>query len=144
MIPDFDYNTVPYNYLHCVQAQCPHAANCLHHQVTLHITPDPKTLSIINPAYVAGKEKDCPFFQPDRFSQFACGITHLLDNIPHVEALEIKEALYKYFKRNMYYRIRSKERLIKPEEQEFIRQLFRNKEIQIEPVFDEYIEQYEW
>ena len=37
-----------------------------------------------------------------------------------------------------------KERLLKPKEQEYIRQLFLKRGIKEEPVYDEYVEQYEW
>lgn len=110
----------------------------------MHADPELMYLSVVNPAYVAGKEKNCPCFQSDHISRFASGITHLLDKIPHVQAVRLRSALYSHFGRNMYYRIRNKERLIRPEEQEFIRQLFLKNGINEEPAFDEYVELYDW
>ena len=46
--------------------------------------------------------------------------------------------------RATYYRCWRKERLIKPGEQERIRQIFLKWGINEEPVYDEYVEQYEW
>ena len=46
--------------------------------------------------------------------------------------------------RTTYYRCYRKERLLKPKEQEYIRQLFLKRGIKEEPVYDEYVEQYEW
>lgn len=144
MEKDFDYNSIPKTYLYCLNAQCPHSAQCLRHQVAMHADPELMYLSVVNPAYVAGKEKNCPCFQSDHISRFASGITHLLDKIPHVQAVRLRSALYSHFGRNMYYRIRNKERLIRPEEQEFIRQLFLKNGINEEPAFDEYVELYDW
>lgn len=144
MEKDFDYNTVPKTYLHCLNAHCPHTAKCLRYQVSQHITPETVSISVLNPTHVAGKEQKCAYFQPDRLSHFTLGITHLLDKLPHTEALRFKEEIYNYFHRNMYYRVYNKERLIRPKEQEFIRQLFLRNGIKEEPVFDEYVDQYDW
>lgn len=39
--------------------------------------------------------------------RYASGITHLLDKIPHAEALVIKREIYNFLGRNMYYRIKT-------------------------------------
>ena len=52
--------------------------------------------------------------------------------------------MLEYFGRNSYYRFLRKERLISPSEQKYIRQLFRKRGIEDEPVYDEYLERYEW
>jgi len=83
------------------------------------------------------------YFQTDFLSRLALGITHIFDDLPHAKALEIKQILYNHFKRNMYYRIRSKQRPIRPEEQVYIYQVFRKNGIKKEPQFDEYFEQYD-
>ena len=80
----------------------------------------------------------------DKKKRFALGITHLLDSVPHKEALGIKRELMAELNRTTYYRCYRKERLLKPKEQEYIRQLFLKSGIKEEPVYDEYVEQYEW
>ena len=52
--------------------------------------------------------------------------------------------MLEHFGRNAYYRFRRKEQLITPSEQKYIRQLFRKKGITDEPIYDEYVERYEW
>ena len=76
--------------------------------------------------------------------QYTSGITHLLDSIPYSDAIVIKQQMLEYFGRNSYYRFLRKERLISPSEQKHIRQLFRKRGIEDEPVYDEYLERYEW
>ena len=56
----------------------------------------------------------------------------------------IHQQMLEYFGRNSYYRFLRKERLISPSEQKYIRQLFRKRGIEDEPVYDEYLERYEW
>ncbi|MDH6306389.1 hypothetical protein M2459_000376 [Parabacteroides sp. PF5-5] len=143
MKENFNYKDVPWDYLHCLNAQCPRSADCLRFQVTLHTDQDRSSFSIVNPAYVAARE-ECPFFHLDRLTHFALGMRRLFDKVPHAKALKIRNILYHHFERSMYYRIRNKVRLITPKEQAFIRQVFLNEGIQEEPVFDEYVDQYDW
>lgn len=49
-----------------------------------------------------------------------------------------------HFKQATYYRCRRKERMLDPSEQEYIRKLFVSKGIKELPVYDEYIEKYDW
>ena len=143
MNDDFNYKQVPRNYTHCLNAQCPRSADCLHFLVTRHVDKETRYFSVVNPAYVA-EQKECPYFQPDRLIRFAIGITHLFDNLPHTKAVKIKKTMYSYFGRNAYYRTLHKQRLIKPEEQDFIRQTFVKEGVAEQPAFDEYIDQYVW
>ena len=144
MKEDFNYNEVPGNYLHCLHAQCPRSADCLRFQVTHHVYPTIASISVINPNHVVGKEEACPNYQPDKLSRFALGITRLYDNIPYAKAVKIKQMLLSHFQRNMYSRIRKKERYISPEDQQTIRNILQKEEIKEEPVFDEYIYKYAW
>lgn len=145
MKPDFDYQSVPFHYVHCFNKQCERAVNCLHYQVTLHLPScECCTLTALNPAYTVPVGEDCRYFSSDQLQQFALGMTHLLDDVPLQVATVLKRQLMAYFGRATYYRCWRKERLIKPAEQECIRRLFRKNGITAEPVFDECIEQYAW
>lgn len=144
MKADFDYQTVPYNFTHCLHAQCPQADTCLRHQVALRIPYECERITIINPARTLSAGESCPYFAPDKLQRFALGITHLLDSIPHSDAIAIKNQMLERFQRNMYYRFSRKEHLISPTDQKYIRQLFLSRGITSEPVFDEYVEQYGW
>lgn len=144
MEKDFNYTSAPKVYLFCLNAQCPQAAQCLRYQASQHINPERVIISVINPAHLTGITKECSYFQPNRLARYALGITHLLDKLPHTDALRLKKEIYNHFQRNMYYRIYNKERLIHPREQEFIRKLFLQIGIEEEPLFDEYIDKYDW
>ncbi|WP_455586672.1 DUF6078 family protein [Bacteroides sp.] len=145
MKTNFDYHSVPYNFVHCINKQCLHAADCLRHQVALRIPSECEIVCIINPAYATSAGKDsCKFFKADKLMRFASGITHLLDSVPHSDAIVIKQQMLEYFGRNSYYRFLRKERLVNPSEQKYIRQLFHKRGITNEPVYDEYVERYEW
>ena len=143
MNKNFNYKEVPKNYMHCLNAQCLQSAHCLRFKAARHAGQATASFLVVNPAHVANAD-ECQFFQSAHFVQFARGITHLLNNLPHAQHIKIKRSLYNHFNKNVFYRILNKQRLIKPEEQEFIRQLFIQEEIAEEPVFDEYVELYNW
>lgn len=144
MKPDFDYATVPYGFAHCLNDQCPRAGQCLRRLVVNHIPAECETINLVTPAYAATHGENCRYFLPDQLQKFAQGITHLLDNVTHSDAVVLRDQIYSYFKRNTYYRIRNKERLIFPEEQAYIRHLFLKKGITEEPVYDNIVEKYMW
>lgn len=144
MKPDFNYNTVPYQFAHCLNDQCPRAGECLRHLIVRHIPAECETVNIVAPMYATANSESCSYFRQDKSVKFAQGITHLLDNVAHADAVILRDQLYTYFKRNTYYRIRNKERLIQPDEQEYIRKLFLKRGITEEPIYDEWIEGYKW
>jgi len=131
--------------MYCTFAQCVRANDCLRRQMMARITTSgPLSIVIVNPARIPGDGADCPHFQADCIVRFALGVTHLLDNIPYSKIRPLKRELISYFKKTTYYRIQEKERRISPGEQAFIRQLFARYEINEEPRFDRYIDEYDW
>jgi hypothetical protein len=143
MKKDFDYKDVPQGYLHCLHAGCPRSADCLRFKVGAAVHEDIPYFSILNPAYVT-KQKECNFFQPDELVRCAYGISHLYDNLLHKQYLKIKKIIHDYLGHSHYYRVRNKLLPIKPEEQAFIRELFIKEGIETEPLFDEYVEHYDF
>ena len=143
MKENFDYNEVPQNYLHCLNASCRYSADCLRFKIGTLVNNKVASFAIVNPAYIAEQE-ECLYFQPDSLIRYAFGITHLYDNLPHTLYPKIKKQIYNHFGHSYYYRIRKKILPIKPEDQDFIRKLFIKAGIDAEPVFDEYREQYDF
>lgn len=144
MKPDFDYQSVPYDFVHCLNERCERAGQCLRRQVALHLTSDRKFVQIVNPLNMGSAGGNCPHFKEDRLLRYAQGMVHLYDKLTCLEAADVKSAVYGYLGRNMYYRSRNGGRLITPEEQSFIRKAFQRAGIQAEPVFDSYREEYDW
>ncbi len=141
MKENFDYKDVPAGYDHCLNAPCLRSAECLRFKIGTLVNKDVAYFSIINPLYVA-EHATCPYFQANRLTRYAYGITHLYDNLSYTQYPEIKRQIYAHFGHSYYYRIRNKVLPIKPEDQDFIRELFRKEGIDTEPLFDEYVEMY--
>jgi len=143
MEKNFNYKDIPKVYTHCFNAECKRSAECLRFLVANHADRETPHFSVMNPAYVAGQE-ECAYFHEARKARLALGITRLFDNLPHAKAKKIKSVMYSHFGRSRYYRILNKHRLIKPEEQEYIRKVFLMEGVDEEVEFDSYVEQYEW
>lgn len=139
-----NYNDIPKTFLYCNYKQCPHHNKCLRYQATLCIPQDIPYYTAINPCHIAGNENNCKYFKPCKTSRFASGMDHLLDNIPYSMAMTIRKELYSLMGRSMYYRIRNKERLLHPVEQEQIAGIFLKHGITSKLEFDKYIDKYDW
>ncbi len=144
MNKSIDYKDVPKKYLYCTHKQCPRRNKCLRYQVTLCIPQATLCYTTVNPKHIAGNEDNCTFYQSYQTTHFALGISHLLDNIPHPVAVAIHKDMYSLMGRNMYYRIRNKERMLHPKEQEQIAAIFRKHGVESIPEFDEYIDKFAW
>lgn len=144
MESNFDYDSVPYAFAHCFNNQCPKAEKCLRHLAAQHCTNNYPTINIINPACIPADTDTCPHFQPTQKIHVAWGIHNLLDNVPYKDVHELKAWLIAHFGRGKYYRFYRKESYLTPEDQAFIRRMFRQKGIEQEPTFESYSEEYKW
>ncbi|WP_298552937.1 DUF6078 family protein [uncultured Parabacteroides sp.] len=144
MEPEFNYQSAPYDYAHCFNGQCACAGKCLRHMLAALIPADRNYVAVVNPNKVGSDGKSCPFFREKRLMRFAVGMSHLYDNLTYRDATAVKRPIYSHFGRSTYYRMRNGERPITPEEQVFIKNIFRTYGITSEPVFDAYRDDYDW
>lgn len=134
---------VPTGFVHCFNGNCKNASHCLRHQIIRFIPDTLWAVSVMNPARTdpAGK---CAAFMADTPVQYAVGMDHLLDRIPYLEAKRIKQRLLMAYGRNKFYQFKRKERAFSPEDQQYIRQIFRLYGVKDEPVFDAWQSGYRW
>ena len=114
MSPDFNYSEVPATFLHCLNKQCKHSAKCIRYLVTAYVPDNYPVISTVNPNYFSSHKESCPYFMADKKKRFALGITHLLDNVPHKEALGIKRELMAELNRTTYYRCTARNDFLNP------------------------------
>ena len=126
-----DYNSMPRDFAHCLNAGCERAGECLRHRMALLMPAERGTVTIVNPRAVDPSGRDCAYFKPGQAVTYALGITRLLDD------------LIRHFGRTLYYRFRRKERAISSEDQKCIRQIFLRNGVREEPVFDSFVERLE-
>ena len=123
---EFDYDSVPQGFAHCLNEQCPQSADCLRRKAALHIPTDCQFIKIVNPTYTPEMNAKCPYYRSGETVRFACGVAHLYDNLPHNAAVAIKESL------------------LNPKDQAFVRQTFRRYGITSEPAYDDFVDKYAW
>lgn len=141
---EFNYQAVPYGYIHCFNAHCLKGEKCLHRLVAIHSTNQYPTLSVVNPNCIPDDADACPFYKSIQKIRVAWGVKSLLDDVPYKDAASIKNQLIQHFGRSLYYRFYRKEHSIDPEQQAYIRRIFRQKGITKELTFEYYTDEYRW
>ncbi len=141
---NFNYNSVPFNYLHCLNPTCSRSANCLRHLAAQHVPAEVARIMAVNPANYPSEAERCIYFRSTEKQRYAWGISALFDNIPYKKAIYLKREIHDLYPRTTYYRILHQERGLSPAEQERISGLFTQIGIGEAPAFDRYTEEYEW
>ncbi len=140
------HSSIPRTFAHCLAEACPRKSQCLRWKA-YELLPDnwQESISFVNPKSVPPAQgAECPHFLKIELQRYAKGMKRILDDVPHAEVFGLKREMLGYFGRNGYYRSRSGERLISPEEQKAIQQMFASRNLPVEISFDEYVEQYKF
>ncbi|HJA83252.1 MAG TPA: hypothetical protein H9785_04705 [Candidatus Bacteroides intestinavium] len=98
MEESFDYNQVPTYFVHCFNARCPRAGECLRQLAARHVTAVRPTLKVVNPAVWA----DCLLFMP---ILVVWGVRNCIDRMPHKEAACMNAWLNRTYSRMGHSRI---------------------------------------
>ena len=96
MKTDFDYNSMPVSFAHCLNGHCLRADKCLRRQVTLRMPKERAAVMVINPEHVTSDGVDCTYFIDEKPVLFARGMKHLLDRVPLADATVIKRQMIAY------------------------------------------------
>ena len=135
---------MPKTFRLCVKGDCPRAAECLRHVALSLVSPDEQTIPVINPAYLAATEGDCPVFHSATPVCYARGFVKMLSTLTVTQANALRVRLESHFGHTLYFRLRSGKRLIAPAEQAHIRQVMTELKVHPLPDFDAYVEAYNW
>lgn len=144
MEDDFNYQAVPFHFIHCLHPACPRSENCLRHLTALHIPQDVSAILTVSPSNYPKESEQCPYFRSTEKLRYAWGITTFFDHIPYKKALEMKRRFNELYPKTTYYRILHKERSLSPAEQTAIADLFTKSGITEAPVYDYYTQEYNW
>lgn len=139
-----NYSSFPYQFAHCLAESCPQKSECLRWKA-YELLPDDASQPVIfvNPKCVPPAQgMGCPNFLKTELQRYAKGMKRILDNVPHIDAIELKRQMAGYFGRSTYYRCLRGERLISPKEQADIQAMFASHNLSVNVKFDAYIEQY--
>lgn len=128
----------------CVNPDCPRATECLRHVALPFATPDMRSISVINPAYLATVEGDCPAFRSAVPVRYARGFVKMLSVLTVAQANAFRIKLESHFGHTLYFRLRAGKRLIDSTAQAHIRQVMTELGVNPLPDFDAYVEAYNW
>ncbi len=140
----FDYHSVPSGYSHCFENRCIKKEHCLRYVAGSHAAEQPGGLKIVNPHHIPKDTSECTYFRSLEKIRVAWGVSYIFDNIPYKLATQLRKKIIEHFGRTAYYRFYRHENGIMPEDQLYIRQMFKEYGITQEPEFDFYKDQYKY
>lgn len=144
MKANIDYNDFPKRFVHCLNEKCTRGEECLRRQMALEAPEERRSFTVVNPKHIHSENgENCTQFLSVEPKLFAKGIKKLFDKIPHKEALLLKQQILNYLGHNTYYRCYREERMLSPQEQEYIQQLFLQQNIKEPPQYEELVPYYQ-
>ena len=120
----FPFSLVPDDWALCFLSECPLKENC---QRWLAYTYAPDSVSV-RPSIMpqALKQEPCPYYTEPKPVHMACGFSDLFHSVKRADYPYMHSELTEYLgSRRAYYRYRSGERLLTPEQQSWIKKLFQ-------------------
>jgi len=137
--PQFINSIVGRNWYYCFNADCPRTAECIHFIATKF---KPKNVTCGHAIYPdANLDGPCQHFCRVCIVKTAWGLSHLYDEVKHVDARRMKYAVMSAMSsRTSYYRVHRGEKHLSPEEQKAVKQVFASYGYG-EPQYDYYAEE---
>lgn len=133
----FDFGQVPDRWALCGLSECSRKDECMRYQVCQHAPVDMTRGFCVLPTVL--KKEVCPHFFPIEVVRAAVGFRGIFSEVKESDHVALRLEIASYLGRGgTYYRYRNGERLLMPEQQEWIRQLFRKFGYQAELDFDGY------
>ena len=120
----FDHNLVPHHYWLCYVERCPQKYNCMRHKACSVMTDTLTHHPCVLPTAIADG-RACPYFKPVRVMRGAWGFNTIFKEVKQKDYTLLRELMKQYLGgHGTYYRYNRGERLLTPEQQEWILQLF--------------------
>ena len=132
-------------YTVCYIADCPHHNECLRYLVGQHGQTRSRVVMAVNPMNNEVQAGHCPMYRFAGKQRMARGMTRMLTlDMPGRVEKGIRQELFQYFGRTNYYEYRKGVRLISPEQQQEIANIFQAYGWNEPPQFDDFVEDYAW
>ena len=144
---------IPKGYVHCFAGKntCPKAATCLRAIAAQLLTesrePQPPTLNTVNTLYLEHlpTPSACSLYRCNEPVRYAKGMTKLFEELPLKQAHLVRLRVMNCFScESLFYHSRKGARLISPQEQQSILNVFRSTGLGITPKFDGFQYIIEW
>lgn len=120
---DFSYDQLPSSWMFCFRDECPKAEECILHLSGKFIPKDMEWGRAIFPTAV--KANGCSHFKKIRKIHAAYGFKKLFEEVKRKDDKPLRDRMKEYLgSQKTYYRYNSGERLLTPEQQQWIISLF--------------------
>lgn len=140
---NIDYNSIPPSYPLCFHGTCPLAATCLRHLAGEHLPADAVWGPAVYPT--ALKDGQCKMYHKTRVIHAAYGFDTLFHDVKKRDDTPLRDSLKSYLGgHGTYYRYNRGERLLTPEQQAAILDLFRSYGYTENLAFDHYRDVYDF
>lgn len=139
---DLTYEMLPPSWAFCFVDNCPKAPDCIRH-ISSRVIPSGVTTGIaVYPTAASGD--NCPHFKQTRKIHAAWGFDTLFDEVKQKDTTALRNALKHYLGgHGTYYRYHNGEKLLSPEQQEWIINLFKKYGYAANLQFDHYRDAYD-
>lgn len=141
---ELDFSQIPYNFLWCINSQCPKAGTCLRRLAEECAPADIKHYSVLSLKHLADLKGECPYFCPDTKVRYARGFLGILENLTARQTRFLMARIINSSSRRTFYRVRSGERALSPLEQQSILNILKECGVTFPVEFDAYFEDYYW
>ena len=133
----FNYADAPKSWYNCFNSECKKANECMHFMTGKNIPEDVTLGNAIYPN--ACKNGECRFFKQIRVIKGAYGFNTMLGELKRKEEVLLRDMITDYLGCNTtYYKYNKGEKLLTPEQQEWILNLFREHGYKGENEFEGY------
>lgn len=133
----FNYNQVPYGWTLCYIHECSRKDECMRYQVCKLAPKGVTKNSCVLPTVM--QMDSCPHFHSIEVVHAAVGFRNIFSEVKEKHHASMRAELAGYLGGGgTFYRFRNGERLLMPEQQEWIAKMFRHYGYTEEVIFDDY------
>lgn len=137
------WSTAPDDFMRCANTDCKAAGGCLRACVWREAQTNAVAVPTLNLRLATGGEQ-CPYYRSTEPVRMARGFKHLQSRMLPDEYEAFRQKCIARFGRTVFYRLRSGEKALSPDDQEAVRNEAARVGMQGEVSFDAYYETYDW
>ncbi len=140
-----DFSNVPSWYVLCTNGQCPYQGSCLRFQAARYAPEHMETAICLLPRVLNEKENRCRWMDKMRIVVMAAGFENLYDRVMKKDYTPMRKGITAYLHGSKsYYEYKRGERVLTPEQQQWMNDYVRSFGYDWEVPFDSYFESYEY
>ncbi len=139
----FDFSNMPSWYVLCTNSLCPYQGNCLRFLVARYAPEGIETAMCVLPRVLNEKENKCRYLDKIQVVVMAAGFENLYDRVMKKDYTTMRKGITEYLHgTKSYYEYKRGDRVLTPEQQQWINDYVKSFGYDWEVTFDRYFESY--